>query len=178
MTEMAVLAAECRFGTLHVCDLYGRTETIPAAGGLRELVGTSYVRTRVPVVRFRTGDLCNALEPAECRCGLPGQAIRALRGRAVEVVELPDGRILTASPLADVLRRVPGMVWSRFEILAPDRWRLRYHAAGPCDDVVLAEVRKELARRAEGVSVEAAFDPAPAPPPGKSRLVVDLRDRR
>lgn len=174
MTEMAILAAECRFGTLHVCDLYGRTETIPAAGGLRELVGTSYVRTQVPVVRYRTGDLCDALEPTECRCGLPGSEIRNLRGRAVEVVELPDGRILTASPLADVLRRVPGMVWSRFEILAPDRWRLRYHAAVPSDDVVLAEVRRELARRAEGVRVEALWDPSPIPPPGKARLVVHL----
>lgn len=172
MTEMAILAADCVHGNMHVCEAYGRTETVPAAGGRLELVGTSFVRERVPVVRFRTGDLCDALERIDCPCGRKGLVIRGLSGRAVEVVTLPDGRTLTASPLADVLRRVPGLVWSRFEVLSVDRWRLRYHSATRQDEAVLAEVRRELERRAAGVTLEAAWDPSPVPAGPKDRLIV------
>jgi phenylacetate-CoA ligase len=174
MTEMAVLAAGCEHGRLHVCDLYGRTETIPGPGGLREIVGTSYVRTLVPVVRFRTGDLCESLDVEDCPCGLHGQVIRGLVGRIADVVELPDGRILTASPLADVVRRVPGVVWSRFEILEPGRWRLRYHAPEPIDQVVIDEVRRELGKRTDQVLVVAEWDPRPVPDGAKSRLIVPI----
>jgi phenylacetate-coenzyme A ligase PaaK-like adenylate-forming protein len=172
MTEMAVLAAECRHGTLHISDAYGRTETLDAPGGLKELVGTSWVRTRVPVVRYRTGDLCESLDRVDCPCGMSGLAIRGLRGRAVELIRLPGGQVLSASPLADVLRRVPGLVWSSIEVTGPLSWRIHYHATCRDDRGVLDAVGAEVRKRVQGrIGLEAVWESSPVPPGPKPRLV-------
>ena len=177
MTEMAILAAECSHRTLHVSDVYGRTETIDAPGGLKELVGTSYVRTRVPVVRYRTGDLCEALEHVDCPCGLGGLAIRGLHGRSVELIHLPDGQVVSASPLADVLRRIPGVVWSSIEVTGPWSWRIHYHADRRDDARVVAGVDAEIRKRVRGpIALEAAFEASPRPPGVKPRLVTRAAD--
>ncbi|MCW5977797.1 MAG: phenylacetate--CoA ligase family protein [Bryobacteraceae bacterium] len=95
--EFNLLAWECaETGAYHVCDDNVIVEVIkdgrPAAPGESgELVATGLHSYAAPFIRYSLGDIVT-LEAETCRCGLPFQTIREVRGRTMDYCVLPDGR--------------------------------------------------------------------------------------
>jgi phenylacetate-CoA ligase len=91
-TEKLVAAAECESSSdYHVWPTYGLCELLDEAGrpvttlGQRgEIVGTGFINTSVPFIRYRTGDFAT-LAGTGCRqCGRDHLLLRDIRGHRVQ----------------------------------------------------------------------------------------------
>ncbi len=89
--------SQCEAGTYHVHPEYGIVEILDAegepvkAGETGELVCTSFTNDAFPLLRYRIGDMATAGEPG-CSCGRAFPVLRALVGRADDLLVTPDGR--------------------------------------------------------------------------------------
>ncbi len=99
-SEKVVLAAACEHSdNYHVWPTYGYFELLDAAGhavtksGERgEIVGTGFINTVVPFVRYRTGDWATYVSDHCESCGREHAVIRDIRGhRTQEVLIAADG---------------------------------------------------------------------------------------
>lgn len=91
---------QCTKGTYHVRWQSGifEVDSGDAIGfdGSGELICTSFVQDRVPLLRYRTGDLVQGLTsvPTLCGCGLATPTVEAVLGRVEDRVYTPDGRAI------------------------------------------------------------------------------------
>lgn len=99
MAELAVAAARCTEGNLHLWPDVGRVEILsdaghPAAPGeIGHLVATGLLNPDQPLIRYRTGDLAAAPEDDFfCPCGDPTPILLSLEGRADDVLVTSEGR--------------------------------------------------------------------------------------
>jgi phenylacetate-CoA ligase len=98
-SEKLVLAAECEHSSdYHVWPMYGFCELLDEAGhavttrGQRgEIVGTGFINTVVPFIRYRTGDYATYLGDRCEACGRQHVIIRDVEGR------WPSGALVTLS---------------------------------------------------------------------------------
>lgn len=99
-SEKLVLAAECEYSTdYHVWSTYGYFELLDEAGspvttpGQRgEIVGTGFINTVMPFIRYRTGDYATYVGDRCEACGREHPIIRDIRGhRTQEVLIASDG---------------------------------------------------------------------------------------
>ena len=99
-SEKLVLAAECEHSTdYHVWPTYGYFELLDDAGhavtepGRRgEIVGTGFINTVMPFIRYRTGDRAEYVGERCEACGRNHTMIRDIRGhRTQEMLVLSDG---------------------------------------------------------------------------------------
>ncbi len=91
-TEKVVAAVGCEwssdyhvwptYGFLELLDPQGRPVTTPGAVG--EIVGTSFINTVVPFIRYRTGDFAAYVGDTCRQCGREHQVIRAIRGHRIQ----------------------------------------------------------------------------------------------
>jgi phenylacetate-CoA ligase len=107
--EMCVFAGQCRQGKYHLRPDYALVEFIqndkPAPPGeLAEIVCTGFVNWRMPLVRYRIGDL-GMLSKETCSCGLNTPIIESLQGRMDDVVVSKTGRRI--GRLSPVLKGFP-----------------------------------------------------------------------
>lgn len=98
MSEFNLLASQCPAGAgFHVCDdnvvleVLGPDGREVGPGGTGEVVATALHAWTMPFVRYRTGDLATR-GASRCACGAPWTTLAAIRGRAVDLLKLPDGR--------------------------------------------------------------------------------------
>lgn len=96
--EFNLLAWQCPNGdSYHVCDdnvlveIVGEDGRPVRAGEVGEVVATALHSYTMPFVRYRTGDLA-IRAPGTCGCGQPFSALRAIQGRGVDYLRLPEGR--------------------------------------------------------------------------------------
>lgn len=95
--EMAVFAAECDRGSLHLSPEIGLVEVVddrnrPVEPGLTgHLICTSIINSVQPFIRYRIGDI-GALAPGTCACGSPLPMLAHLEGRDDAVLVTRDGR--------------------------------------------------------------------------------------
>lgn len=103
-TEKLVLAAECEHCTdYHVWPTYGYFELLDDSGrpvlqpGQRgEIVGTGFINTVVPFIRYRTGDEATYVGDRCTRCHRFHPLIRDIRGhRTQEVLIAADGSAIS-----------------------------------------------------------------------------------
>jgi len=99
-SEKLVMAAECEFSTdYHVWPTYGYFELLDEQGrpvttpGQRgEIVGTGFINTVVPFIRYRTGDYATYVGDHCEACGRQHALIRDIRGhRTQEMLVAVDG---------------------------------------------------------------------------------------
>ena len=92
-SERVVLAGEGRSSSsFHFYPTYGYVEFgPPAAGGLREVIGTSFHNHVMPLVRYRTGDYVR-LAPDGTARDFPWPCVTDIAGRESEFVLASDGR--------------------------------------------------------------------------------------
>jgi phenylacetate-CoA ligase len=96
--EFNLLAWQCPNGeAYHVCDdnvlveIVGEDGRAVKPGKIGEVVATALHSCTMPFVRYRTGDLA-IRGPDACTCGQPFSVLRAIQGRAVDYLCLPEGR--------------------------------------------------------------------------------------
>jgi len=126
---------------------------------LKELVVTSPWRKAFPIIRFRTGDLVEALETDPCACGSRSPRIRRIVGRSSAIPRI-KGMFVVPRQVEDVLRRhgIGGRFQLRFDRPARlDRLTIVFEraAARPADLTPLqSELNDVLRMRAELEAVE------------------------
>jgi phenylacetate-CoA ligase len=125
VAEGGPVAYECEAGAgLHLdADVY--VEFVDPDSGepraaddpaLKEIVVTAPLRDAFPLIRFRTGDLVEALETDRCECGSAAPRIRRIVGRASSIPRI-KGMFVVPRQVEDVLRRheVNGRFQLRFD---------------------------------------------------------------
>ncbi len=102
-TEKLVAAAECEHGSdYHVWPTYGyfelldeQGEPITTPGRRGEIVGTGFINTVMPFIRYRTGDWATYVADRCEACGRNHVRIRDIRGhRTQEVLVARDGSLV------------------------------------------------------------------------------------
>lgn len=107
-SEKLVLAVQCeRAGEYHVWPTYGYCELLDAEGNpvatpgrQGEIVGTGFINTIVPFVRYRTGDWATYVG-SECRtCGRQHMVLSDIKGRWPQGgLIAADGSVITTTAL-------------------------------------------------------------------------------
>jgi phenylacetate-CoA ligase len=118
--EVGHLALKCPSGQFHVNQEYMILETVPAGGdcpdGAGELVATTLVRTPMPFIRYRMGDIAR-VAPSTCACGRTLQVLEEFVGRTGEIFTTRDGRMIPPNFWCRLFmgREIPGAV-KRFQV--------------------------------------------------------------
>lgn len=95
--EMAVFAAECKEGSMHLSPETGFVEVLDdndnpvEPGQTGNLICTSLINFVQPFIRYRIGDL-GALKKGQCPCGSPLPMLSHIEGRIDAVLITRDGR--------------------------------------------------------------------------------------
>lgn len=112
--ERVVSACECPAGRMHVNEDYGAWELVdvrtePETGKrVGRVVGTGLHNMSMPLVRYDMGDLVEIDDAAgACPCGRSFPTIGRIRGRSVDGIVTPDGRVVTVAAI--VFNEVPSV---------------------------------------------------------------------
>lgn len=106
LSELGVVASECRFGSMHFnttdChpEILASTRDTQITDGVGEIALTSTNNETMPFLRYRTGDL-GRMSRNQCACGDPSPVLLELIGRTVPVFFLPSGRVLSPTQFRD-----------------------------------------------------------------------------
>jgi phenylacetate-CoA ligase len=95
--ERTIFIGTCKEGNYHIFPDYGITELLPAGvndGGeaVFELVGTGFINSVMPLIRYRTGDLVTLCPETPCACGSSFPCIKDIKGRTNDFVVTDTGR--------------------------------------------------------------------------------------
>jgi phenylacetate-CoA ligase len=183
--ERVVAACECPRGRMHLNTDYGACELVDerrvGSTTLAGVVATGLHNMSMPLVRYETGDLVEAL-PAEggCPCGRTLPLIGRVYGRSVDAILTPDGRAVTVASIVfnDAVRVLQGqLVQSDLDgvlvrVLPAAGFSVQ-------DERRLVEAVRKLAGSVLNVRVEAVSSPADfiVSRAGKHRPVVSYVDR-
>ena len=181
--ELGVLAWECpRTHLYHVCDDSVALEVLrdgqPVEPGEEgDVVVTGLHSYAMPFVRYRLGDRA-VRGPAPCPCGQPFSTLERIRGRAVDYLRLPGGRLVHHYNIMSPAMRRAGV----------RQWIARYQIVQEREDLVVLRLalldtarREEFERLREevravvgpGVEVRLEFvDELAFEPSGKFRLAT------
>jgi phenylacetate-CoA ligase len=103
LSEKVALAAECEHSTdYHVWPGYGYVELldshdrpITTPGMVGEIVGTSFMNTAMPLIRYRTGDIAEYVADRCGECGRKHMLLRDVRGhRTQEMLVAADESLI------------------------------------------------------------------------------------
>jgi phenylacetate-CoA ligase len=129
-------------------------------GEIGEVVITDLTNTCMPFVRYRIGDLAEAMDPgAACVCGRGAPRIGAIEGRVQSIIRGEGGRYLPGTFFAHYLKELDHAI-KRFQVIQeePDRITFRVVKAGRFShdvlDEVLATFRKHLG---SGMRIDVEF---------------------
>ena len=98
-SEMALFAAECRYGRMHISPDYGLVEIVDddgrqvPAGKPGHVVCTGLVNDAQILMRYRIGDIAS-LDSRPCGCGSTFPVFLSVDGRSANAILLRDGRRL------------------------------------------------------------------------------------
>lgn len=99
--EGAPLITECPEGSLHINPETGIIEFMNAegnnaqAGEIAEMVITSFRNRKLPLIRYRIGDIAVlSKNQNECACGRKMPCVDRILGRMDDILYTPDGKII------------------------------------------------------------------------------------
>ena len=164
MTEKVVAAAWCEHSrAYHVWPTYGYLELVDEAGkrittpGVRgEIVGTGFINTAVPFIRYRTGDFATYAGDGCGQCGREHLLLTDISGRRPrEWLIASDGTLIAWTALNmhdDTFRNV---LRFQFEQQTPGRARLKVVPSPQFSEVDASRILRNLNRKLDGaVSLE------------------------
>jgi phenylacetate-CoA ligase len=143
-------------------------------GEVGEIVITDLNNYGMPFVRSRTGDI-GALSPLPCECGLPWPVLMAVDGRDSDIVFRPDGRIVPALMLTDLLMDFPGVHSQQFVQNSRENLDVLLVVTGDFPDNGAVDVEREvrtLMGEVTNVRVRLVDQLERNPVSGKTREVV------
>ena len=111
-------------------------------GEVGEVVVTDLNNTCMPFLRYRIGDLAEAMDPAAaCSCGRGAARIGAIQGRVQSIIHGTDGRCLPGTFFSQCLAEYD-YAFKRFQVVqdAPGAMTFRVVKAGRFSQSVLDEV--------------------------------------
>ena len=176
--EFGLIASECEAGTLHVNTAGVHVEILdgdaPALPGTSGRVVITGLGCRVmPLVRYETGDVAMALEPAPCGCGrgLPG--LGRIVGRTSDFVVGADGRLIHGEFFTHLFYGRRGVRGFAVRQAADGPVLVEVAGDGVGLEGELVEVEDRIrARLGPGIAVRTVRVERIAPPPsGKTRFV-------
>jgi phenylacetate-CoA ligase len=187
-SEKLILAAECeRSNDYHIWPTYGYFELLDDAGnpvttpGQRgEIVGTGFINTVMPFIRYRTGDWATYVADHCDACGREHVVVRDIRGhRTQEFLVAADGSEISWTALNmhdDTFLHVRQF---QFMQKVPGQAILRVVPADGFDEEDISRIQRNLGRKFDGqlsFTIERADVIAPSTR-GKA-IYVDQRIRR
>jgi phenylacetate-CoA ligase len=151
-TEMGPIAHECPHGSRHIMADHVQLEVFkgdaPApVGEFGDLVVTSFFNRAMPLVRCRIGDR-GRISPEPCPCGLPHPVLAELVGRAADMFETTDGRLVHGSELGRRLQlflsQAPlGSVGQvLFQQSGPAEWKVLVESSDGFDERLATQLRR------------------------------------
>lgn len=158
-TEKLVLAAECEHSTdYHVWSTYGYFElldedgeSVTTPGRRGEIVGTGFINTVIPFIRYRTGDWATYVADRCEACGRAQPIIRDIRGhRTQEVLIAADGSEISWTALNmhdDTFARVRQF---QFTQRVPGQAVLRIVPGERFGEEDVDRIRRNLGRKLDG----------------------------
>ncbi len=98
--ENVTSSSECpKLNGFHIHPAVGICELVEI-NGRSEIVGTSLLNDAMPLLRYRTGDVAEAITAERCPCGCGWPRLLGIQGRADDLVTSSDGK-----PIAPVVLR-------------------------------------------------------------------------
>jgi phenylacetate-CoA ligase len=159
LSEKVVLAAECEHSSdYHVWPTYGyfelldeRGQSVTTPGQRGEIVGTGFINTVMPFIRYRTGDWATYVGDRCEACGREHIVIRDVRGHRIqEVLIAADGSEISWTALNmhdDTFLRV-----RQFQFMqeTPGQAVLRIVPADGFGERDAAQIQRNLGRKLDG----------------------------
>ena len=184
--ELAVLAGFCETeDTYHVLPQYGyaelldpRGQPVVRPGEVGEIVGTSFVMTATPFVRYRTRDYARLAGFGCPSCGRPYQIWDRIEGRLQEFIVTNTGRWISMTAINfhdDIFDHIQQFQFHQFE---KGLVTFRYIPRESCGASEVAEMCTRLSAKL-GSDISLRMQPVAEIPPtdrGKHRfLIQELR---
>ncbi len=107
-SEGAPFVAECKCGKLHYYITTGIIEEYPTEYG-NEMLVTGFRTYGTPLIRYRIGDMWE-VSSQKCSCGSAYPVVEKIEGRKVDFLYASDGRKVSLSHLADVIKGLPNSI--------------------------------------------------------------------
>ncbi len=127
--EFNLLAWQCRTtGEYHLCDdsliIEILREGRPAQPGEEgEVVTTSLFSRAMPFIRYHLGD--TAVQGVTgCACGAPFATLKEIRGRTIEFLVLPDGRLMHPFQIIRLIVHAPRQWVRQYQLVQESRERI------------------------------------------------------
>lgn len=193
MSEKVILAGECEKSSLyHVFPQYGITELVDDEGrnidepGVEgELVGTGFLNSVMPFIRYRTGDASSWVAGACEHCSRQYPRLASVRGRwsQKEGLVSRDGRFLTVTGVVGAMHGPEFSHVERFQLYqdTPGRVELRILAGEGFGERDLRRIRNALEAKLTDFELEIKLvDNIPLTPRGKAVHLIQklsLEDR-
>ena len=111
-------------------------------GEVGEVVITDLNNYCMPFVRYRIGDLAEAMDPSlACSCGRGAPRVGAIEGRVQSIIQGTDGRYLPGTFFAHYLKELDYAI-KKFQVVQEERDAMKFRIvkAGRYSDDVLEEV--------------------------------------
>lgn len=172
---------QCPHGTYHVRWQSGIFEVATDDGigfeGDGELIVTSFVQDRTPLIRYRTGDLVAGLRHRKeggCGCGLESPVVDHVLGRIEDLVHTNDGRSLGMFTYR-TLKFVDGLVEAQVIQQDYDRFEVNCVLEDAARKNKVSTLIKESFERALGYPIVLEVNVLQSLPKGangKTRLVI------
>lgn len=120
MTEYCGLIQECERGQMHLAPEYGFLEILDenhepvAPGEDGYFVWTGFLNEAMPLIRYRIGDRGRWQTPGACACGRAFPLVVPSITRESDLLRCPDGRLLSARALNQVLKQSASLQFCQF----------------------------------------------------------------
>lgn len=110
-------------------------------GEIGEVVITDLNNYCMPFIRYRIGDLAEAMAEGGCACGRGAPRLGAIEGRVQSIIQGADGRYLPGTFFAHYLKEYDHAI-KRFQVIQEERDAMTFRVVkgGRFSDDVLAEV--------------------------------------
>ena len=181
-SEGVPIIQQCRFGCYHVRWESGVFEVLKNnkinAEGSGELLITSFIQDRTPLIRYRTGDYVDGLDThnqASCKCGLKTPTIKGIEGRIEDMVFVKGGGRLGMFTYRTI-KEVSGLEEAQVIQKDYDRFKVIAVLKGGVDIDSVRLAIKDKFERALGYSISLDFestDKIKKGANGKSRLLIN-----
>jgi len=111
MVEKVIHGGGCEHAdAYHFYPQYGLTEYVQLQNHFNELVGTGFINYAMPLIRYRTGDICRHIRKGCTVCGRPYDTTFAIDGRLCDFLVTAGGQLVSVHLTLDhhVLKHIEG----------------------------------------------------------------------
>ncbi|WP_419176480.1 hypothetical protein [Desulfosediminicola sp.] len=107
MAERVMPIATCEKGNYHLLEDYGYAEFYPVENteSKYELIGSGFLNKKMPLIRYRTGDVVELLpdkEDRECECGRRFRQVKSIVGRPTNYIIGKNNRQISEAGLTHI----------------------------------------------------------------------------